>query len=144
MANNRETVRDYLAGLLNAALVGTGKPCQVTYNYPRADILGQTPLVDVASRGSYREHFTGEGTADAFYFDITTLVLYSDGSTWNEDDAEDKLDAIDAAIADVLEANRRVSGYWRMIEQDGKSERVNFLLNGCWYAREATPIKVTL
>lgn len=108
-AINRETVRDAFTALLSTALVGTGLPAQAVYGYQVGDFGSQSPVVVVSDAGSMRSVMTGLGSRAEFLFNIFVFVLYTDGSSWNEDDAEDALDAIEKIIADVLDANQHYS-----------------------------------
>jgi hypothetical protein len=77
------------------------------------------------------------------YFDIISFVLYADAaSSWTEADAEDKLDAIESAVDNVIQANL-VTDNWADIGYDGKSTTGNVTIGGEQYRYEVIPIKVT-
>lgn len=142
---SRETARDGLQGLLNTALVGAGKLAQATYNYREANLAGQSPVVCVSSGGSGRERLDFGGTRDNIaYLTVHVFVLYSDQSSWGPDDAEDRLDAIEAVIADVVDANSDETAYWLELDYDGRSERLDVALGGVEYIVEAIPIAARL
>jgi hypothetical protein len=113
---NRETVRDAFATLLGTALVGTGLPVSVVYNYPIGKI-DQTPTVCVASSGTARQR---AGIGDArwnsyFVLEVFTFVRDADAAgNWTEAQVEDQLDLIDKKIADCV-ADNRVNVNWNNI-----------------------------
>lgn len=114
---NRETVRDAFATLLGTALVGTGKPVSVVYNYPIGKIE-QTPTVLVASGGTARQSL-GIGDTKKFnsYFVLEVFTFVRDADTagsWTEAQVEDQLDLIDKYIADCV-ADNRVNTNWNNI-----------------------------
>lgn len=141
--SNRETYRDAIKTLLEAGLVGTGKPAQAVYGYHVGDFQQQSPVVIVASAGSEREQ--GAVTSrqkNYFYFLIYTFTLYSqESSNWGEDDAEDRLDLLEKTIAEIIVDNRSNST-WSFIELDGKSEVDSVMVAGEEYRRETIPIRV--
>jgi hypothetical protein len=72
---NRETVRDAFATLLGTALVGTGLPVSVVYNYPIGKI-DQTPTVYVSSSGTARQRAgIGDNRWNSYFiFDVIVLI----------------------------------------------------------------------
>jgi len=142
---NRETARDALTVLLNTRLVTTDAIVQVTYNYRKGDLGGQSPVVCVSSSGSMRARVDFSGDREnIIYLMVHTFVLYSDQSSWSEDDAEDRLDAIEAAIADVVDENSGKTTNWHWIDYGGRSERMDVTLGGHEYIVEAIPITVQM
>lgn len=143
-ATNRELVRDGLAGLLQTALVGSGKPAQAVYNYKVGDFQGQSPVVLVTSAGSNRRH-TGYTAKyeNEFSLLLHVWVLYAEpGTSWGEDDAEDRIDLIEQAIAEVLSANKSYAGYWYSIDYNGDTQIVEGNLGGSDYLVELIPVRV--
>lgn len=106
---DRRTAREALAGLLGAALTGVGKPVQAVYGYQLGDFGGASPVVLVVSGGSAREQ-AGLGSArhaNRFRLTVLAFVAAADSAAgWSEQAVEDRLDAIDKALADVLADNR--------------------------------------
>ncbi len=139
MAANRETVRDALATLIGTAAVGSGKPVQAVFNYRVGDFGGASPVVVVSSRGSDRRQLTVRGGRAKFFLQVDTLVLYSDEGTWGEDDAEDALDAIEAILAGVVAANQ-VTAQWAALAYAGESTRMDVMIGGVEYIREAVSL----
>lgn len=137
--SNRETARDALTALLSAALTGTSGIVQEVYGYRVADFAGKSPVVVVSSAGSQRKRRTMQGSGNTVYLQVDTFVLYADGDTWGEDDAEDRLDAIEAAIAGVISDNENATN-WYSLRQDGRSNRVDVPVGGVEYAREVTVV----
>ncbi len=144
MSYSRETVRDALASLLNTALVGTGKPAQVVYGYPVADFQGQSPVVVLMSVGSERTMETmATRRQSVFHINVTSFTLYADGTSWTEADAEDQLDAIEAAIDQTIAANL-VTNDWADIGYDGPSQAGNATIGGEQYRFETIPLRITV
>lgn len=141
MASSRHTVRDAFAALLNAAMVGTGLPVQAVYAYRVGDFSGQSPVVAVSSAGSRRQRMTKLGSRATFYLLVSTFVMYSDGSTWGEDDAEDALDSIEALLADVIDDNQ-VTTNWQALDYYDRSDRVSVEIGGIEYIYESVEIAV--
>lgn len=138
---NRETIRDAMATLLNTALVGTGLPAQVVYGYRVGDLAGQSPVVVVSSAGSERPRFVADGGRTRVYLQVDVFVLYSDESSWGEDEAEDRLDLIEKTIADTVHANQ-VTTNWQAADYAARTERIDVEVGGLEYAREMIPLRV--
>lgn len=105
---NREVVRDAFALLLQSALVGTGLPASVVYNFPIGKVE-QTPTVIVSSSGTSRQRAgIGDTRWNSFFvLDIIVLIRDADASLgWTELMVEDAFDLIDKIIADVVADNR--------------------------------------
>ncbi len=141
MAANRETVRDEVATLLGAALVGSGLPAQEVVNYRKGDLEGKSPVVQVSSYASDRSRMTAKGGRTTVYLLVAMFVLYAleDGS-WTEAQAEDALDQIESLIAGVVQANQ-VTAYWGALDYDGRSERIDVAIGGQEYIVEALTLK---
>ena len=142
---SRETARDALAALLNTRLVDSDETVQIVYNYRKGDLGGQTPAVCVSSSGSRRAKVDFSGDREnIIYLMVHVFVLYSDQSDWTEDDAEDRLDDIEAAIADVIDENSSATDDWQWIDYGGRSDRMDVNLGGHEYIMEAIPIEVQM
>ncbi len=90
-----------LAQLLREALVPTY--AQTAYHYLVADFAGASPVVVVASQGSRRKAFTAQGTRPAYRLAVHTFTRYAfPGTTWDEEDAELRMDVLDHQIGAVL------------------------------------------
>jgi hypothetical protein len=140
MATSRETARDALTTLLTAGLSGTA---QEVVGHRVSDPAGKTPVVAVLSGGTHRERLTFQGTRPTFYLTIQVLVLAEDATGYTEADAEDKLDALEAAIAGVLESNWRTTD-WEALEQTDPSEVLDVAIGGHAYFLEVIPVAVRL
>lgn len=138
---NRETVRDAFTTLLSTALTGAGNPVQVVYGYQIGNLEGLSPVVIVSSAGTFRQRLTLQGSRATFYLNVHIFVLYTDESTWNEDDAEDRLDLIEEKIASVLDANQRTAN-WEALDYADRSVCDGVEIGGVEYRREVIPIKV--
>lgn len=135
---SRRPAREALAALLTTALVGSGKPATAVYDYLVGDFEGQSPVVVVASGPMLRlRDNLGECYRSRFNLRCFVFVAYSDpAGTWTEADAEDAIDAIEAAIADVVLANGRVSGAWDKLTNEEVTELDSVTIGGVEYRRE--------
>jgi len=100
---NRETVRDAVSTILSSAIVAAGY-AQAFYGYQVADFGRQSPVVVVTSGGASRGNLASREIGDtSFKIIIHIFVLYAieDGS-WTEANSEDKLDALEKKIIDLL------------------------------------------
>jgi hypothetical protein len=137
----RKDARLHLAGLLEAALVGNGKPAQAVYPYQVGDFRGQTPVVVVASGPA--EHLpNGFGCSKAsFQLLVYVFVAYAAAGGWTEEQAEDALDDIEAIIADVIGANGRTDA-WVQIGYSGPTQPDPVVIGGVEYRRELITLDV--
>lgn len=140
MASARGAVRHELAGLLAAALVDG--LAQAVYDHRIGDFGGQSPVVVVSSAGSGRQRMTRQGSQATMYLQVDVFVVYAtpDGM-WDEADAEDSLDALEAAIAGVVDA-QQVTAIWQAVDYVGRSERVDVEIGGVEYCREVIQLRV--
>jgi hypothetical protein len=139
---NRQDIRKTFAFLLSTALVGDGKPVQALYDYLTFDFAGLSPVVIVLSAGSERRNKgLGEPCSDAYlrlyvYVFVTAIEANTTtGETWTASDSEDKLDTVEAEIADVVRANQG-SAYWASIAYAERSAIYEQELGGKWYRLE--------
>lgn len=143
-SQSREIVRDAFAALLTTALVPTNK-AQAVYNYQVGDFANQFPVVTVTAAGIDRQlQSFGICWRTAIYLNIHVFVLYSDGGAWGEDDAEDALDAIEVATADVIAANqtRDTGGVrWHTIAYEERTVADGVEIGGMEYRREIIPLR---
>lgn len=142
---NRETARDALYALLNAALVGTGKPCDKVFGYLEGNIGTPVSAVVLTSAGSERNRTDpGQQTFDTWlYFDVWVFVLYNDGASWTEADGEDKRDLIEKTIADVVQDNTVSTNVWDDLQFVGRTTATDVQLDsGITYFVEQIPLRV--
>lgn len=132
MASNRETARDALAALLTTALSSL---VEDVYNYRIGDFAGASPVVTVSSAGTVRRRATMQGSRATVYLQVDVFVLYSDEGSWGEDEAEDRIDAIESAIAGVVDANQQTDD-WFALSHSERSQRVDVEIGGVEYIRE--------
>jgi hypothetical protein len=136
-SQSRKLIRDAFAALLTTALVPTNK-AQAVYGYQVGDFAGQSPVVTVTSGPIERtiQTFGGCWRAQVQLL-VHVFVLYSDKVTWGEDDAEDALDAIEVAIADVLLTNQSSGGVrWNKIAYAQPTQPDGVEIGGVEYRRE--------
>lgn len=140
---SRADIRGQLKTILQAGLVGEGKPAQVVYGGQIADFQGQSPVVVVASAGTDRKRWTFQGGKAVHRFKVFVFVLYKDAAAgWDEEDAEDKLDEIEEAIAGILDANAGKCNYWQSLSYEGASECAAVPVAGEEYRVETIPVVV--
>jgi hypothetical protein len=138
MSDSRATARVALGTLLSSALTGA----QAVYAYPRATYDGQSPVVALSSAGTTREAYTYADTLPTFRLNIHVFVIYQDSAaSWGEDDAENALDAMEAAIDAVLIANQETAN-WQNIQYAGPSTVNNMVLGGLTYRHETIPVAI--
>jgi acetaldehyde dehydrogenase (acetylating) len=138
MASNRGTVRKAFAALLTTAL---GSLTQAVYDYRMGDFGTQNPVVTVSSAGIQRQRATMHGSRATMYLQVDVFVLYADGVTWGEDDAEDRVDDIEAAIAGVIDANQANANWYALTQMD-RSQRIDVEIGGVEYIREMITVAV--
>jgi len=142
---NRETKRDALVALLTTSLVGTSKPAQAIYGYLVGDFGGLSPVIVVSSAGSDREQrAVTSRQKNIFYFVVYTFTLYAEkGTSWKEDDCEDRVDLLEKTIAETIAANRSNSD-WAFLELDGRSVVDSVMIGGEEFRRESMPVAMTV
>lgn len=133
----RLLARQHLGSILTTGLTGGSNPVQSVYRYLKKDFEGESPVVVVTSAGSERE---GQGFQNCFnlsaYFNIYIFVLYEDeGSSWDEEDAENTVDTIEVMITDILSENRSTD-YWNGVDFRQSSEPDLVDIGGTVYRRE--------
>lgn len=143
MSAAREVARKHLAALLDAALVGNGKPAQAVYPYQVGDFHGATPVVVVAS-GSMQRRLDSMGGCwrKVFQLWVYVFVAYADGSGWTENLAEDAIDAIEDAIAAVVLANLRTDAWVNIAYTDAGTQLDPVVIGGVEYRRELITFEV--
>ena len=100
---NRKLWRSAIATDLTTALVPS--LAEAVYAGQVADFEGQYPVVIVSSGGS--ERIDNDSTQrTALIINLDVFVLYADSEQgWDEMDAEDAIDDIEAAVAEWVKAN---------------------------------------
>jgi len=73
---DRSVMRKKFAGLLEDALVGSGKPVKVVYDYQVGDFRGESPVIVVTSTGTARGSSTVTGVTE-FFLEVHTFILYA-------------------------------------------------------------------
>lgn len=140
---NREWARDRLTSLLSTAL-SSASLTQAVYGYQVGDFGGQSPVVVVTS-GPIERVADSFGTCwrtQATLY-VHVFVLYSDGGTWGEDDAEDAIDAIEAKIADVVADNAHTVS-WSNLAFAEPSYVDGLEIGGVEYRHELFTIRATM
>ena len=139
---NRETSRDALATLLTTEMVnGTPQLAQAVYNYQKFDFGGTSPVVLVYSGGAERPTATMAGSRTSFQIWVAIFVSTTASGSYTEADAEDRLDHLERALAEVIDENRSTAN-WTHIAYDGRSLVQDVELGGVPYIAEYVPLEV--
>jgi hypothetical protein len=138
MSANRKTLRAALAGVLTTEVTSA----QAVYAYQKARLNGQTPVICVTSAGSSRERMTMRGGRLSALLDIHVFVLYSDGASWTEAQAEDRLDDIEQQIAAAVEKYARSTSWASLAYAERSDARTPVTLEGITYLHEVIPVEI--
>lgn len=144
---DRKTLRESLATLLAAELVGTGKPVSAVYSYQVADFKGKSPVVFVTSAGSHRRNpEKSQRDTSLAYLDVNILVLYSDGTAnWTEQHSEERLDLIEKKVGEIVVNNSdNPTLPWMELDFAGRSEVTSVVIGGKDYSWEIVPLQTKL
>lgn len=147
VAHNRGLVRNALTALLTSKLVGAGKPVQSVTGYLPSDIKDGWPLVIVRSAGSRRRPGMRSHADfhDEFRFEVLTILSDADNSRgWTDQDVENKLDEIEAAIAEVISDNRSTADWFFLDFADEFSNVFVLTIGGRTYVAEMTNVVITM
>jgi len=139
---NRKNTRSALTTLLETALVG-GNLCQAVYGYQPADFGGKSPVATVSSAGSMRGKQNRGIDKNEFYFNVHVFALYSDGAAWNEDNAENAIDDIEAAVSRVVSINTTTNN-WANIVITERTIADSVEIGGIEYRREVISVQITV
>lgn len=140
----RSTVRKAFAALLQTALVGSGKPAQAVYDYQVGDFAGASPVV-VVSSGPIQRLIQNFGNCDhaVIVLNVHVFVLYADAASgWDEADAEDAVDSIEALIADTVINNQRNANWQSCAYAEGPTDLAGVVIGGQEYRRELIQVQV--
>ena len=143
---NRKALREALATLLSAQLVGVGKPVEAVYSYQVADFQGKSPILFVTSAGSWRRNPEHSGRITSIaYLDVNVFVLYSDGGSWTEQKSEERLDLIEQKVSEVVVNNARPDGgLWLDLDFVGRTQVTSVVIGGKDYSWEVIPLSAVL
>jgi hypothetical protein len=141
VGEGRQVARYGLAQLLREALVSTY--AQAVYHYLLADFGGRSPVVVVASEGTQRQQYTAQGTRPTYHYTVHTFTRYAvSGTSWDEEDAELRMDILEREIGAVLEANKGRTVYWKSIDYGEMSTCGSVTVGGFEYRHEHLPVTV--
>src|SRR5688500_12270364 len=139
MSASRKESRTALAGVLRTEVT----LARSVYAYQKAKLKGQTPVICVTSSGSARGALTMQGSAATFTFDIHVFVLYSDGGSWTEEQAEDRLDDIEQQIATMVDTFRKSTSWQRLAYAERTAASLPpVVLEGSTYLHEVIPVEI--
>lgn len=136
---------------VGAALSSTLTDAQAVYTTQPTAFGGLSPVVVVASAGSMREgaprRTFGGPIAPQFYLDVyvfvATTIRNGSGEDVLNEDADDQLDAIEAAVAQFVAQNPSAAT-WSAISYEGRtSTEFVTVIDGTEYKRETIPLVLT-
>ena len=144
---SRATARKALASWLK----GSVQSVQTVYHYQNDDIKGESPVIRIMGSGSFRPRITMKGSRSIFALTIQLLVIFKDQDpdtkeiTWTPEQAEDRLDLVEAEVARVLYYSDIPSGCPILsIEQSATSAIRKDVISGTTYLNELMPVQVEL
>lgn len=140
-STSREGARKAFAALLDTALVDTNI-VESVYDYQVGDFAGAASVIIVTSGGIMRERQSlGACWFNAYILDCYIFTLYADpDSSWTEADAEDKIDDIEAAFADVVMSG--TNSAWDQALYEERSELAVVSVGGVSYRRELIKVRL--
>ena len=138
MSASRKAVRQALANVLRTECTSAKQ----VYAYQKAKLKGQTPVLCVTSAGSLRDPLSLQGNKAAFALDIHVFVFYSDGKSWTEEQAEDRLDDLEQQIALTVEKYRKSTSWAHLAYAERSDARTPVTLEGFTYLHEVVPVEI--
>lgn len=137
---SRETVRDEIASGLTTALAALA---QAVYGQQEPVQAGLSPCVRVMGAGSRRPIVPETGRRSRFRYTVQVWVLaYARDGSWTAAQAEDRLDALEQAIAQWFGDNQ-LGHNWTAIEYADYSNITSAVTEaGETYLVEDIPIEV--
>lgn len=139
---DRATIRGTVGALASTALASIVADVQT--HMPGA-FHGASPVLLVLSAGSVRTMETYGELEPIVYLNLISYTLLSmpDGS-WVGEDAEDRMDAIEAGIARMILDNHR-HALWHTFTYAGRSRVEDVIvMDGFIYRRETIPVGLQL
>ncbi len=136
----RAETRRKLADIIRGAV----PELAAVYSYKKADILGQSPVLAVASGGIRPQQLATDAYWTTHFFSLNVLTLYSDASSgWTEEMAEDINDTIvEKVVAALFES--RVTPWWNSITIENRTIVDEVQIGGVTYLNEVIPISVEM
>lgn len=138
MSASRKAARTALANVLRTEVSGA----YAVYGYQKAKLKGQTPVLCVTSAGSARDPMSLQGNKATFALDIHIFVLYSDGASWAEEQAEDRLDELEQQVAATVEKYRKSTSWAHLTYAERSDARTPVTLEGSTYLHEVIPVEI--
>jgi hypothetical protein len=111
---SRETVRDEIVASLASSIAGSGKPVSSVYGYQVGKLDGESPVVLVLSASTARtpRGMGAQSWDNEFSFELHVLVYDGkDANPLTEQQREDKMDEIEAAIAGWMATHQHGTNY---------------------------------
>ena len=136
--HSRKPIREKLKDLL----VATGDFTAV-YEYEPKTLADATKVAAIRSASSKRARIF-DGTQDNFFgFEIVIFVLRAGEGSLAADVVEDTLDDLEQSIAEVVDANTVLVGYWEsLFYGEAGSQCVYTTIEGKQYRAEIIPLEV--
>lgn len=118
------------------------------YGYMKTAFEGKSPIVRILNGGSTRPRRAGyipQPLGSKFRYVVQHFVLYREQGTSDEQAAaEDKLDAMEAILAQYVADNDQLPGTWKTLEFIDYSDPVLVKINAFQYLLEGFQIEVTV
>jgi len=131
---SREVTRDALVALFDANAIWNA-----VYGYvPKATTLdGKWPLLVVTSAGTRQDMLSISNNPTYYTFACVSFVLMDDEASWNEDDAEDKIDEIDKIFRQIIRDNASGNAFAHSVRFADTQSRTDYMmLDGRGYRTE--------
>lgn len=138
---DRTDVQNAFSTLVNASLVGSGKPLQAFYGYQIAEPGKKLAVGIITASGSNRRNpFHSLRDQSQIFLDVHILVLYADTTNgWTEAQSEARLNLIEKGIDEIV-ANNPETSTWMSVDFAGQSEIQPTTIGGVDYRYEVIPL----
>ena len=148
---NRKDVRTAIKASLDAFLVGPGKPVQYVYKYQTGEFLAtiesgeiaNVSVLVIAGDGSDRQGSDSFISAEqTIFLNIHSFILYEKEDEWTEEQSEDGIDDVEAALIEwwgdnADRRNESATPSWLEMHLLGRSEITSAFIGGIEYRHEA-------
>lgn len=138
--HNRKDARAQLVALLTA----TGA-FQAVYEGDPKKTNGASPIAAVRDRGVRRVRVMDGTYSERFVYEIVTAVVRSGANAGTEKQIEDALADVEKAVADMVDANTILSGYWSDLAYNEQGTQTSYdVLDGLQYRGEVIPLDAAI
>lgn len=138
--HNRKDARAQLVALLT----GTGA-FQAVYEGDPKSTAGASPIAAVRDRGVRRVRLMDGTYSERFVYEVVTAVVRSGANAGTEKQIEDALADVEKAVADMVDANTILSGYWSDLAYNEQGTQTSYdVLDGLQYRGEVIPLDAAI